>query len=39
MKVMRYCPFCKIEHEVTYECTYGVQLVDEGILRGYKFKV
>ena len=32
MKVMRYCPFCKIEHEVTYKGTCCVQLVDEGIL-------
>ena len=35
MKVMRYCPFCKIEHEVTYKGTCCVQLVDEGILRVY----
>ena len=27
MKVIRYCPFCKIEHEVT----------DEGILRVYRY--
>ena len=39
MKVIRYCPFCKIEHEITYEGTCGIQLADRGILRGYKFKV
>ena len=38
MKVMRYCPFCKIEHEVTYKGTCCVQLVDEDILMVYKFK-
>ena len=36
MKVIRYCPFCKTEHEVTYEGTYSVQFVDEGILRVYR---
>ena len=36
MKVIHYCPFCKAEHEVTYESTYSVQFVDEGILRVYK---
>ena len=36
MKVICYCPFCKTEHEVTYEGTYSVQFVDEGILRVYK---
>ena len=36
MKVIRYCPFCKIEHEVTYKGTCGVQLADVGILIVYK---
>ena len=36
MKVIRYCPFCKIEHKVTYEGTDGIQLADEGILRVYR---
>ena len=35
MKVIRHCPFFKIEHEVTYEGAYGVQLSDGGILRVY----
>ena len=35
MKVIRHCTFCKIEHEVTYEGTCGVQLSDGGILRVY----
>ena len=36
MKVIRYCPFCKIEHEVTYEGTCCVQYVDGGSLRVYR---
>ena len=36
MKVIRYCPFCKTEHEVTYEGTCCVQRVDEAILRVYR---
>ena len=36
MKVIRYCPFCKIEHEVTYEGTCCVQYVDDGSLRVYR---
>ena len=36
MKVIRYCPFCKAEHEVTYESTCCVQYLDGGSLRVYK---
>jgi hypothetical protein len=36
MEVIRYCPFCKVEHEVTYEGTYCVQCADKGILRAYR---
>ena len=36
MKIIRYCPFCKIEHEVTDEGTCCVQRVDESILRVYR---
>lgn len=36
MEVIRYCPFCKSEHEVTYEYTCCVQYVDKGILRAYR---
>lgn len=36
MKVLRYCPFCKIEHEVTYEGTCCVQYVDKGSLNVYR---
>lgn len=36
MKVIRYCPFCKTEHEVTYEGTCCVQYVDGGSLRVYR---
>ena len=33
MKVIRYCPFCKTEHEVTYEGTCCVQYSDNANLR------
>ena len=36
MKVIRYCPFCKTEHEVTYEGTCCVQYLDGGSLRVYR---
>lgn len=36
MQVIRYCPFCKTEHEVTYEGTCCVQYVDKGSLRVYR---
>ncbi len=36
MKVIRYCPFCKAEHEVTYEGTCCVQYSDGGSLRCYR---
>ena len=36
MQVIRYCPFCKVEHEVVYEGTCCVQYVDGGTLRVYR---
>lgn len=36
MQVIRYCPFCKTEHEVTYEGTCCIQYVDKGSLRVYR---
>lgn len=36
MKVIRYCPFCKTEHEVTYEGTCCVQYLDGGSLRVFR---
>ena len=36
MEIIRYCPFCKIKHKVTYKGISHVHLVDEGILRVYK---
>ena len=36
MKVIRYCPFCKTEHEVTYEGILCVQYLDVSSLRVFK---
>lgn len=36
MEVIRYCPFCKTEHKVTYEGTCCVQYVDGGLLNVYR---
>ena len=36
MKVIRYCQFCKAEHEVTYEGTCCVQYLGGGSLRVYR---
>lgn len=36
MKVIRYWPFCKTEHEVTYEGTCCVQYLDNASLRTYR---
>jgi hypothetical protein len=36
MEVKRYCPFCKTEHDVTYEGTCCIQYMDGASLRVYR---
>ena len=35
-KYIRYCPFCKTEHEVTYEGTCYFQYLDDSSLKVYR---